>query len=324
MTPTVAVMITTCRRPDGLKRLLLALNQQTFPAAPPQLRLVVMDNDSEGSARAACDAMRQQLRWPLHYGIEPRRGISPARNAAITLALATDPAVDFLALIDDDEQPAPTWLDEMLRIQRDHAADVVAGPVYPQFERPPPAWVVCGRFFEPRTHPDGAVLDYAFGGSVLWRASLCRNGGHRFGEHYGLIGGSDSEFFTRLHRAGCKIVWSQKAEVLEFIPPERTNARWLVRRMYRTGNAGVLVARDLDGNTLRTNAILFCKALAWLAIGAGQTAAGLVAGKHLRVTGYRHVAYGLGILAGLTGRRFEEYRTSHNAPYSDRNVSPHS
>lgn len=324
MTPIVAVMITTCRRPDGLRRLLLALNQQVFQDAPPIVRLVVLDNDAEESGRATCDALRPLLRWPIHYGSESRRGISPARNAAIALALATDPALDNLALIDDDEQPAPSWLDEMLRIQRDHAADVVAGPVYPQFEHTPPDWVARGRFFEPRTHPDGARLDYAFGGSVLWRASLCREGGHRFGEHYGLIGGSDSEFFTRLHRAGCKIVWSQKAEVLEFIPPERTNARWLVRRMFRTGNAGVLVARDLDGNTLRTNAILFCKALAWLAIGAGQSAAGLVAGKHLRVTGYRHIAYGLGILAGLSGCRFEEYRTAHNAPHSDRNVSPHS
>lgn len=321
MTPTVAVMITTCRRPDGLRRLLLALNQQAFQGASAHVRLVVMDNDAEESARAICDALRPQLQWPLDYGMEPQRGISPARNAAITLALAKDPAVNFLALIDDDEQPAPTWLDELLRIQRDHAADVVAGPVYPRFEHPPPEWVVRGRFFEPRTHPDGAVLDYAFGGNVLWRASLCREGGHRFGVHYGLIGGSDSEFFTRLHRAGCKIVWAQTAEVLEFITPERTNARWLVRRMYRTGNAGVLVARDLDGHTFRTHAILFCKALAWLAIGAGQTTAGLVAGKHLRVTGYRHIAYGVGILAGLIGRRFEEYRAAHRSSGSPPDVA---
>lgn len=324
MTPTLAVMITTCRRPDGLRRLLLALNQQVFQDAPPSVRLVVIDNDADGSARATCDALRPLLRWPIHYGIESRRGISPARNAAITLALATDPDVDFLALIDDDEQPAPTWLDELLRIQRDHAADIVAGPVHPRFEHSPPAWVVRGRFFEPRSHPDGAVLDYAFGGSVLWRASPCREGGHRFGEHFGLIGGSDSEFFTRLHRAGCKIVWAAKAEVLEFITPERTNARWLVRRMYRTGNAGVLVARDLDGRTLRTHAILFCKALAWLGIGTVQAAVGLVAGKHMRVTGYRHIAYGLGILAGLMGRRFEEYRTAHHSAESAPDVSPRS
>ncbi len=321
MTPIVAVMITTCRRPDGLRRLLLALNQQVFQDAPPIVRLVVLDNDADESARAICDALRPLLRWPIHYGSESRRGISFARNAAIALALSTDPAADFLALIDDDELPAPTWLDEMLRIQRDHAAEVVAGPVHPQFEHTPPDWVVRGRFFEPRSHPDGEHLDYAFGGSVLWRASLCREGGHRFGEHYGLIGGSDSEFFTRLHRAGCKIVWAANAEVREFIPTERTNARWLVRRMFRTGNAGVLVARDLKGRTLRTHAILFCKALAWLAIGAAQTAAGIVAGKHLRVTGYRHIAYGLGILTGLTGRRFEEYRSAHDPAESATDLS---
>jgi succinoglycan biosynthesis protein ExoM len=207
--------------------------------------------------------------------------------------------------------PAPDWLDQLLDAATRHGADVVTGPVFARFERPPPDWIIRGRFFEPRTHRDGAVVDYAYGGNVLWRAGLCRDGGNRFGEHYGLIGGSDSEFFSRLHRDGRKIVWAQRAVAFEFVPPDRCTARWLVRRMFRAGNAGVLVARDLDGDNLRTNVVLLCKAAAWLVIGAGQLLGGQVAGRHVRVRGRRHVAYGLGILAGLAGRRFEEYRAAH-------------
>jgi succinoglycan biosynthesis protein ExoM len=308
MTERVAICITTLKRPPGLRRTLVELNKLTFSGPEPQITIVVIDNDSAGSSRATFEEMQPLMRWPMRYAIEPQRGIPFARNAAVRTA---GPEMDFCCLIDDDEVPEPQWLDELLRVQRDSNADVVASPVHPRFVEPPPDWIVRGQFFEPRRHQTGEVLNYAFGGSVLWRASLNHEKGFWFPERYGLMGCDDSEIFPRIHRAGHKIVWSQEATVHEYVPPERANLRWMLQRMYRVGNSSVFVAQDLDGATIKTKAILLAKGGAWLVIGSSQWLYGLLAGKHMRVRGVRHLAYGAGIFAGLLGGRYEEYRATH-------------
>ena len=66
------------------------------------------------------------------YVHEPRPGISHARNRGVAEAKG-----DFVAFIDDDELPAPNWLESLLLTQRTYRADVVLGPVRPVFDRPP-------------------------------------------------------------------------------------------------------------------------------------------------------------------------------------------
>ena len=100
--PHIAVCVCTFQRPDLLKRLLVELDKQesgglfTFSA-------VVADNDAAGSARATIQGLK--LSFPVKYCIEERRGIAFARNRVIENAEG-----DFLAFIDDDEFPVPTWL----------------------------------------------------------------------------------------------------------------------------------------------------------------------------------------------------------------------
>lgn len=310
MTPKVAICITTLKRPEGLRRTLTELNKLEFKGPEPDITIAVVDNDSEGSSRRVFDEMVPIMHWPMRYTIERQRGIPYARNAAVRLA---GPDQDFCCLIDDDEVPEPQWLNELLRVQRECNADVVASPVHPRFVDPAPEWIVKGQFFEPNRHPTGQVLNYAYGGSVLWRAALNHEKGFWFPEHYGLMGCDDSEFFPRLHRAGYKIVWSQEATVHEYVPPERANLRWMLQRMYRVGNSSVFVAQDLDGATLKTKAILLAKGCVWLVIGASQWIWGILAGMHMRARGLRHLAYGCGIFSGLMGGRYEEYRKTHEA-----------
>jgi len=50
-------------------------------------------------------------------------------------------------------------------------------------------------------------------------------------------------FFRRLHAAGIKMAWSEKAIVFEGISAERATLGWLRRRWYRLGNIGVRCER---------------------------------------------------------------------------------
>ena len=166
----VAVCVVTFRRPLALRRLLNALGELTFAGKPPDVRVIVIDNDADGSARATCDEAARALEWPVEYHIEPRRGIPFARNTAV--AKAGDD-VDFVAFVDDDEEPAAEWLAELLRTRAQYDADVVTGPVVRRIEGDAPAWVV--QSLQLRRHPTGHRLPNAGTGNVLVRAEVFRS-----------------------------------------------------------------------------------------------------------------------------------------------------
>lgn len=303
----VAVCMITLQRPEGLRRLLTGLNALTFGAEPPELEVIVVDNDSNRSAEEVCNALRPALRWPLRYDVEPRRGIPFARNKAVACALET---ADFVAFIDDDEAPEPDWLDELLHVQRTYDADVVTGPVVPRFPDRVPAWIVRGRFFETPPHTTGRRMDVAFTHNVLVRSDVYRAMGTMFDGRTALTGGEDSLFFRRVRHAGYSIVWANAAVVCEWIPKSRACFRWLVQRSFRAGTMLGFVTLDL-GSAWSGRFILAAKAAVWIAMGVLLAPLGLLAGRHVFVKAIRHIAYGAGYLASIAGARYEEYKTTH-------------
>lgn len=303
----VAICAITFRRPEGLRRLLRGLDALTFRGDPPEVEIVIVDNDPGSSARTVCDALRSEVKWPLRYDVEPRRGIPFARNKAVSCAVDT---ADFIAFIDDDEVPEPSWLDELLRVQRLEDADVMTGPVVPEFPEEVPAWIVKGRFFEMGRHPTGQRVDVAYTGNVLMRSDVPRAMGQCFDERFALTGGEDSHLFRRLHVAGYSIVWADDAVIRESVPDSRARFAWLVKRFYRVGNTRGLVSIDL-GSPVLTRLLLVAKAFVWGVIGLLTGISGLVRGRHVLVHGIRNMAYGVGMLLSISGIRYEEYRETH-------------
>ncbi len=97
---TVAVLISTCDRPEGLRLLLEALLPQ---AKALQARVIIVDN---GLASAE-DVVRNTLPPDVAtYRRLAESGLAVSRNCALQLALTFRP--DYLAFIDDDEVPERT------------------------------------------------------------------------------------------------------------------------------------------------------------------------------------------------------------------------
>lgn len=309
--PTVAVCVATYRRPHGLERLLYGLDALMFTEGrEPDLRLIVVDNDPEGTGARVCEDVGFRIRWPLLVEIEPRRGIPFARNRA--LALAAD-AAEFIAFIDDDEEPDPRWLDELLRVQAEFQADVVTGPVIPRFSEPPPAWLQEGRFFERRRIPTGTRVEYVATGNVLFRAKLPKEANIRFNEAMALTGGSDTYFFLQMARAGASMVFANDAIVYEWVPPSRANAAWLLRRSFRFGNTLAIIDRELSG-TLKAIFLRAAKGIGRIVLGLSSLPLAIISGRHAKaaaIKALQGVWRGAGMLAGLSGFRYEEYRQIH-------------
>jgi len=289
--PTVAICIATCRRPAGLFALLGAIDGQCFEGAVPGVRVVVVDNDAEGSARAICEEARSWLRWSLTYVHEKRPGIPAARNACV----AASWSADWIAFIDDDEIPESGWLEALLRSQRIHSADVVAGPVVPRFQVDPPAWIAAGGFHEHEGYDPGARS--ARTGNLLVRTASLARLSSLFDERMSPVG-EDRELFERLAASGGHIVWSAEARVVEEVPPERATLRWVLRRGFRVGVASTRIAW-IRRSRWRAAPRALAHGLWCLGRGAVEAALTPLRGVARGVLGLRLAAFGLGRWAGL-------------------------
>jgi glycosyltransferase involved in cell wall biosynthesis len=194
--------------------------------------ILVVDNDRLESARTAVADFAASASVPVRYCVEPRRGIGFARNAA-----ADNAAGDYVALIDDDEQPIVSWLVELVGTIDTYRADGVLGPVVPHFCSPPADWIVRGRFFDRPSFPTGTCLRWkqTRAGNVLLRASIFDDERNRFRVDWPV--GEDVEFFRRMTAAGMQFVWCDEAAVHEAVVDERCRRKYLLKLALLRGMA---------------------------------------------------------------------------------------
>jgi len=314
---SIAVCICTFRRPDGLLQLLSGLEVQRFSIAPaPAVVLIVVDNSPDGGAAQTCQSRRWT--WPLHYLHEPRPGISYARNAALS---AVPPGTDFIAMVDDDEVPAPDWLDRLLDAQSRSGADVIAGPAIPAFPDGTPDWITAGGIFYKPTnmhelhdlHPDPAAATC----NVMMRAGLLEGAGLRFDPALALSGGEDKMLFQHLKRRGYTFAWAADAKVIEQVPLERANFAYMWREAFRRGSVKFYVKCQLKSrSTLHSARIglriaLYC--LAGIARDVLRLLAAVPRGRRACIPHILNIADQLGSIAGVLQIPNRHYRPAEAA-----------
>jgi len=131
--PAVSLCVPTFRRPDGLRKLLSHVARLDYQGP---LSVIVVDNDADQLAgKAVVRAMAPGFPFRLTCVVEPRRGQTYACNTAFATACRA-PATDYVAVLDDGQYPAPTWLAEMIATAIRYEADIVGGPVFPVFDDP--------------------------------------------------------------------------------------------------------------------------------------------------------------------------------------------
>ncbi|MEM7166543.1 MAG: glycosyltransferase family 2 protein [Planctomycetota bacterium] len=298
----VSICIASYRRPEGLRRLLTAIEQQRFTMEEPQVEVCVADNDPDRAGSAVCAELRENFRWPLRCEIEPIRGLSSARNRSVSLA-ANDS--DFLAFIDDDEEPTESWLDQLLITQKHTDADVVGGPVLARFAVDPPQWATAGAYFSSERMATGTELPFAATGNVLVNTAALRNLPGPFDLRFSHSGGEDTHLFIRLRQRGHRIVWCDEAVVHEHVAAERINMRWVLRRGARSFGTYSLCRRELGG--WRTLPMSLAKGTVRMAIGVLLLPLALFRGKELLVRGLLQISQGSGRILGWFGRLPAEY-----------------
>lgn len=307
----VCVCASTFQRPEGLDHLLSGLNKLTFERLPaPDVQVLIVDNDEDGGAHKICQQHRANFRWPLHYTVEPRRGLPQARNRAVAEAYRLK--VDFIAFIDDDEIPEPGWLEELLCIQKKYDADGVTGPALPLFSLGTDHWLVQHGFFHPwqKRQPTGTLTRTAATNNLLLRLSVLQHIPGPFNEQLDLISGEDTLLTQQISQQGYRIVWADEAVVHEVMPPSRMRAAWIMKRYMRLSNSACHIDFILHP-TFRVRFIRFAKGIARLIQGILMMPLGLVQGRAGLLRAGINLALGTGSLLAVFNRRYEEYRTIH-------------
>lgn len=230
----ITVCVCTYKRPELLRTLLEKLEAQET-AGRFTFSVVVVDNDAALSARDTVKAFAAKSGLEVEYHCEPEQNIALARNRALLNAKG-----EYVALIDDDEYPIASWLQELRNACLEMGADGVQGPVVPKYEEGAPPWVIKGRLYEKPLHPRGHCLAWPQGmtGNLFLRRSIL-GGGACFDPAYG-SGGEDLDFFRRMISRGHTFRFCPEAVVYEFVPHTRWRESFLLKRALLRGKVAIL------------------------------------------------------------------------------------
>ena len=230
----IDVCLATFRRPELLSHTLRSLAQLNLEEL--QIRVVVIDNDRNETARATVEAFRQSVPFEVVFDVEPVQNIALARNRALSLVQS-----DYFAFVDDDETVSTNWLASLLGTMLKYDADVVFGPVEGLLPADAPDWASVQPSFCRSQRATGSLLEHGATNNVLVRRSALGQPPQSFDPAYGLSGGEDADFFYRMHHAGRRLVWCDEAVVTEHVPPSRLTLKWLRQRGFRSGQSFVRV-----------------------------------------------------------------------------------
>jgi GT2 family glycosyltransferase len=131
--PEITVVVCTREHPEPLRLTLESLVTQEYPA----YRILVVDNAPRTDATARVVRSFAGRGVDIEYLLEPRPGLSRARNAAVAAAPG-----EILAFTDDDVVVDRYWLAEVARgFAEVPDADVVTGLILPaELETPAQVW----------------------------------------------------------------------------------------------------------------------------------------------------------------------------------------
>jgi glycosyltransferase involved in cell wall biosynthesis len=249
--PRLSVAICTYNRGDRLIYALDGLAAQSMSL--DQFEILVVDNRSTDNTAEICRQYQRTLP-NLRYVYEPVQGLSKARNTALHQVRA-----DYIAYLDDDAIPSPTWVGAILNAFENVQPRPVCigGPIHPLWDSPKPEWIpkkVEYLFSLVDYHCPSPWLKlpkYPFGANMAFqRQDLLQIGG--FIECLGREGNqslrSGEEYLVYrllIERGKGLLYYEPDAPVQHWIPTSRIQLNWMLRRSYWQGRSSALISHLL-------------------------------------------------------------------------------
>jgi len=241
----VTVTIQTYNRSALLAQTLESLRSLHAPAGV-DYEILVVDNNSRDDTQDVIQRYSRLLGPRFRSVLEPRQGLSHARNRAWKEAQG-----QIVSFLDDDVQVDPEWLGAVAAAFEKYPAAVVGGKSYLIYPGERPSWLP--EFYESLL----SRLDYGeqvlvntdrplFGVNFSVRKEwLERVGG--FDTSLGRCGrslrsGEEFDLLQRIRGQGGIAVYEPGAVVGHLVPAQRVKKWWFVKRLFAAGQDSVILA----------------------------------------------------------------------------------
>ena len=233
----VLLSVCTCKRPNMLKDCILSVNKLIIPQNI-KIELLIIDNDSDGSARNTIEQLKNNIKIPVHYFVEDKRGISNARNRLLKEAINLK--ASHILMFDDDELLTENTLYEHINLYtKNEKALITTGPTISKFKPEYPEYIKKHMVFkQSTTKKTGDIRSNCAAGNVFFPVNLLTDYGLCFSEKYVFMGGEDGDFFHKAFELGFTIVWNSEAIIYEAVPPARATINYILKKCYYNGYAG--------------------------------------------------------------------------------------
>jgi glucosyl-dolichyl phosphate glucuronosyltransferase len=242
----LSVIIPTRNRALYLKRSLISITDQTFPA--DRYEIIVVDNGSIDDTKEVVDEINSQYAGRIRYVYEPTPGLHNGRHRGAKEANGV-----ILLYGDDDIIASPEWVEEISKSFEDPDVGIAGGKILPEWEEDPPRWVLdfwshgdLGRHLgylslidlgeEKKVIPPG----YTYGCNFAIRKKLlfACGGFHPDGMPQELIryrGDGETALSSKISNRGYKILYNPKTSVKHIIPKSRMSEDYFCTRVFNQG-----------------------------------------------------------------------------------------
>ena len=239
----ISVLLCTYNRGASLRTTLESFSRLTLPSGL-DWELVVVDNNSKDNTPDAIRDFAKTARFSVRYIFEARQGRSAALNAGISAASGK-----IVAFTDDDVILHPEWLLSLKRAFDEYNCAGVGGRIIPLWHQPQPDWL--------EMEEQQAIVHYELGdgvkeikdhlplgaNSAYQKDAFAKYGMFRLdlgvsGENRGITC-EDTEFASRLFRAGEKIMYIPGAIIYHPVDPRRSSQDYFCKWYYNDGRSTI-------------------------------------------------------------------------------------
>ncbi|HQF42158.1 MAG TPA: glycosyltransferase family 2 protein [Ignavibacteriaceae bacterium] len=246
-----SVCIATFKRPALLNELIQSLFEQKN-IEDIILEIVIVDNDSEKSAKEIVEKFSDTSSVKISYYTQPIQNISLTRNMALDKSTG-----QYLAILDDDETADKYWIRNLIDAIVKFDADAVFGYVIPVFDPTIPNWKRQREiYFEPIGNTGDTPLSFPTTNCMI-KSDKVNQFNLRFNPEYGLSGGEDQVFFRLLSTYDAKFVVCREAITYETISANRSKLKSICKRATHQGNAYGRIAIGSADYSLHENTFIF-------------------------------------------------------------------
>lgn len=253
---TFDIVIPSYGRPDLLTRTLEAIRSDRIPTTLE--RLILIENGGRWGAEEICDQFSNTL--PISYLHSDRASLSHARNIGIAHSSA-----DVVLFLDNDVRVVPGALMAYAQAFTECGQNCFyGGPLYPEYETPPPDWL---KVFLPRSvqghhlGDDDHFIDqplFLGGNFAVSRTALESNavfeGPCAEGTRNGGVG-EETRLQQQLLQQGFRGRYVANAGIIHPVPAQNCDIDFVIHRQTRHGYSdGVLAAKESAQHNLWASA----------------------------------------------------------------------